>query len=203
MKRYSLNLVYICAILIISNLSLAQSNVSFKLSTLSYQFTDVQPDLAKLKITSDGKLAFEPGLIFAFEGYASSNAALKISQSFLVDKATHIAGSTQLMIKFRVAKSFKHSLYIGFGPVFHYRQTWADMENYIDEPVYNTSLDWQHKFSWLSGEIEYNYYLGKFTDLSISFNHVQAESIGLAVGLKYWFSRNPEEVVFHAQVFIK
>jgi hypothetical protein len=189
MKKHSLDFFYIFLFLVFSNGSFSQSNVSFKLSTLTYQFSDVQPELAKLKISSDGKVAIEPGLIFSFEGYASSNTALKISQSFIIDKAAHLAGYTQMMIKFRVAKSFKHALYFGIGPIFHYRQTWANMDSYIDEPVYRTSLDWQHKFSWLSGEIEYNYYLSKYCDLSISFNHIQAESIGLAVGVKYWLSR--------------
>jgi len=170
----------------------AQSNVSFKLTTLSYQFSDVQSELAKLKLSPKGKLAIEPGLIFSFEGYASSNAAIKISQAFLLDKAVHLAGFTQMMIKFKVAKSFKHAFYIGIGPIFHYRQTWENMDNYIDESIYTTSLDWQHKFSWLSGELEYNYYLSKYADLSISFNHIQAESVGLAVGIKYWLSRTPK-----------
>jgi hypothetical protein len=193
MKRSLKDIIFVSIFLILSNLLLSQSNISLKLSTLTYQFTDVQPELAKLKLSQNGQFAFEPGLIFAFEGYATSNTALKISQAFLIDKALHLAGSTQIMVKFKVAKSFKHAFYIGFGPIFHYRQTWANMDNYIDEPVYKTSLDWQHKFSWLSGEIEYNYYLSKMTDLSISFNHIQAESIGLAIGFKYWMSRTTKK----------
>lgn len=176
-----------------SFLATGQTNVSLKLSTLSYQFTETQPDLLKMNITSDGKLAAEPGLVIAYEAYASSNTALKISQAILLDKAAHLAGATQIMIKFRVAKSFKHALYMAIGPVFHYRKTWADIDTYINEPVYTTSGDWQHKFSWLSGEIEYNYYLNKMTDLSISLNHIQAESIGLEVGLKYWINKKPRK----------
>lgn len=193
MNKHSITFTFIIILLIFSQSLVAQSNIGIKLTTVTYQFTDVQPELAKLKISQNGQFAFEPGLIFAFEGYATSNTALKISQSFLLDKALHLAGSSQVMIKFRIAKSFKHAVYIGFGPVFHYRQTWANMENYIAEPVYKTSLDWQHKFSWLSGEIEYNYYLNKYTDLSISFNHIQAESIGLAIGFKYWISRTTKK----------
>lgn len=171
----------------------AQNNVSFKLSTLSYQFTDTQPGLLKLKLNQNGRLAAEPGLFFAYETYASSNTALKISQALLLDKATHLAGATQIMVKFRVAKSFKHSVYMALGPVFHFRKNWADMEGYIDEPIYNSAEDWQHRFTWISGEIEYNYYLNKYTDLSISLNHVQAESVGLAIGFKYWINKKPRK----------
>lgn len=169
----------------------SQTNLSFKLSALSYQFTDTQPELLKLNISGNGKLAAEPGLILAYEAYASSNTALKISQALLLDKAAHLAGATQIMVKFRVAKSFKHALYLAIGPSFHFRKSWADMEGYLDEPVYNTSGDWQHKFSWLSGEIEYNFYLNKMSDLSVSLNHIQAESIGIAIGYKYWINKKP------------
>lgn len=193
MKIQFIRFCILILIIGVSFLTEAQTNVSLKLSTLSYQFTETQPDLLKLNLTSNGKLAIEPGLIFSFEAYASSNTALKISQAVIIDKATHLAGATQIMIKFRVAKSFKHALYMAIGPAFHYRKTWADMNGYIDEPVYTTSGDWQHKFSWLSGEIEYNYYLNKMTDLSISLNHIQAESIGLAVGLKFWINKKPRK----------
>jgi len=136
-------------------------------------------------------LAVEPGLLFSYEGYASSTTALKLVQSLILDKAMHISGMTQLMIKFRLVKSFKHSFYFGFGPAYHYRKTWADMEAYVDEPIYNESADWQHRLNWLSGEIEYNYYLTKRSDLSVSINHTQAESIGIAFGYKYWLNKNP------------
>lgn len=183
--------VIISNILISVNLVYSQSNISLKLSTLSYQFSEAQPELVKIKLSSDGKLAIEPGLIFAYEAYASSNTAIKLSQSLLLDKALRLASVSQILIKFRLAKSFKHSVYLGIGPVFHYRQSWTKFENYTDEPVYNQSGDWQYKLSWISGEIEYNYYLSKYTDLSVSINHIQAESVGIAVGLKYWISKTP------------
>ena len=173
--------------------TIAQTNFSLMLNTLTYQFTETQPDLLKLKLSGSGQLAAEPGIIFAYEAYASSNTALKLSQALIFDKASHLAGASSIMIKFRVAKSFKHSFYMALGPTFHYRKTWADLEGYTDEPIYNTASDWQHKFSWLSGEIEYNYYLNRVTDLSISLNHIQAESIGIAFGFKYWINKKPRK----------
>lgn len=172
---------------------LAQNSVSFKANTLTCQFTETQPALAKLKLSGDGKLAAEPGIIFAYETYANSNTALKLSQAILLDKASHLAGATSVMIKFRLLKSFKHSIYLALGPTLHFRKNWADMDEYVDEPVYNSNEDWQHKISWLSAEIEYNYYLNKKTDLSISLNHVQAESVGLAIGVKYWINKKPRK----------
>ncbi|MFN8254271.1 MAG: hypothetical protein U0W24_01195 [Bacteroidales bacterium] len=170
---------------------LAQNNISLKLSTISYQFTETQPELLNLQLSENGKLAFEPGLIFSYEGYASSNTAFKFLQSAIYDKAAHFSATTQVMIKFKIAKSFKHSLYLGFGPAVHYRKSWSDMDGYVNEEVYTEKSDWQYKINWLSGELEYNFYLGKFSDLCISINHTQAESIGLAIGYKYWINKKP------------
>ena len=171
----------------------AQNNVSIKFTSLSYQFTETQPDIIKLKLSQNGQLALEPGVLLSYEGYASSTTALKVTQLFMIDKAMHFAGKTQIMIKFRIVKSFKHSLYFAIGPGLNYRKTWADIAGYIDEPIYNTSSDWQYKLNWLSGEIEYNYYLSKYFDLSVSLNHIQAESIGLAIGIKYWINKTPSK----------
>lgn len=172
----------------------AQTNASFRLNTITFQASEPQPDVLKTKLSGDGKVAAEPGIIFAYEAYASEIAALKISQSLIYDKAGHIAGGTSLMIKFQLIKAFKHSFSISAGPVMHYRQSWTDMEGYEPEPIYaEGEVDWQSKFSWISGELEYNYYLNKHTDLSISLVHIQAESVGLAIGVKKWINKKPRK----------
>ncbi len=171
----------------------AQTSISVELNTLSYQITDTQPDILKTKLSSDGKLAFEPAVVLGFDAYASSRSALHISQSFIWDKASHVAGATSVMIKFRLLKSYKHSLNIALGPVFHYRQSWADISGYENETIYNTASDWQYKFSWISGKMEYNYYLNKMNDLSISLMHIQPESVGLAIGFKHWINKKPRK----------
>ena len=93
--------------------------------------------------------------------------------------------------KIKLIKSFKHSIYFAVGPGIYYRKSWSDIEGYTNEPIYNESSGWQYKFSWLSGEIEYNYYITKYSDFTVSINNTQAESIGIAFGLKYWINKNP------------
>lgn len=193
MKLRHLFSLFLLLLIFFNNTITAQNSVSFKANTLTYQFTDTQPELANLKLTNDGKLAIEPGVIIAYEAYATSNTALKLSQAVIFDKTGHLAGATSAMIKFRLLKSFKHSIYAALGPTLHFRKNWADMDEYIDEPIYNSTDEWQHKISWLSAEIEYNYYLNRKMDLSISLNHIQAESIGLAVGVKYWINKKPRK----------
>ncbi len=167
----------------------AQSSISVKLNTETYQLSDAQPDIIKMKLSDDGKIALEPGLIFSYDAYATPNAALHISQSFILDKASRLAGASSIMLKFRIMKYYKHSLYASFGPAIHYRQTWENIAGYKPESIYKSGSDWQYKFSWISGEIEYNYYINKMNDFSLSLIHIQAESIGLAIGFKHWISK--------------
>ncbi len=191
MKRKILSTI-ILVVLLIANSEYAktQSNISVKLNSLTYQISDTQPDILHRTLSENGKLATEPGIVFAFDGYASPTAALHISQSFIYDKGSHLAGASSVMVKFRLLKYYQHSLYAAFGPTFHYRQTWENIDGYKPENYYKQGSDWQYKISWLSGEIEYNYYINKMNDLSVSLLHIQARSIGFAIGFKHWISKH-------------
>ena len=170
----------------------SQSNVNIKLLTLSYQFNDNNTNLANRSIDEDGRLAFESGFIFAYETFANTTTSLKIATSFYYDKASKLAGFQQVLIRFRLFNAFKHSMSVGFGPSFNFRQTWATMDGYKDYGIYNNNGDWQTKMSWLSGELEYNYYISKNANLSVSINLINPQSVGLAVGYKYWISKKPK-----------
>lgn len=170
----------------------SQSNINIKLSTLSYQFTDNNAGLAKLKLNENGKLAFEPGIIFAYESFATPLASLKFNMALFMDKATKLAGFPQVLIRIRLFNAFKHSMTLGLGPALFFRQTWADINGYVEDNIYTNSGSWQYKMAWLSGELEYNYYLSKNSNLSVSLNIVNPESVGLAIGYKYWISKKPK-----------
>ncbi len=168
----------------------SQSNISIKLNTLTYQITEPQTNIINRTLSDNGKLALEPGVVFSYDAYASPTAALHISQAFIFDKASHLAGATGLMVKFRIIKYYQHSFYVAFGTSLHYRQTWENIDGYLPESAYKESSDWQYKFNWLSGEIEYNYYINKMNDLSFSVLHIQAETVGFAIGIKHWISKH-------------
>ncbi len=170
----------------------SQSNVNIKLTTLSYQFTDNNTELAKQKLGASGKLAFEPGFIFSYESFATPAASLKVAMALYYDKASKMAGFPQVMIRFRLFNAYKHSLSMGFGPAFYFRQTWAYLDGYQDDGIFTEAGDWQYKMAWLSGELEYNYYISKNANLSVSLNMINPESVGLAIGYKYWISKKPK-----------
>ena len=171
----------------------SQSNLSVKLLTLTYEINAENAEFYNQTFTDNGALALEPGLIFSFEAYASKNTALKFSQSVFFDKVSSLAANSQLMFKFRIFKHYKHSLYAGIGPNFQLRKSRINILGYIDEGYFEEKGEYEYKISWLSAEIEYNIYINKKTDLSISLNHIQPISIGLAVGLKYWINKAPKK----------
>ncbi len=179
----------ICSLCFVHSIIMAQSNVNFKLNTFTWQFTDNNAHLAKLKLDDKGQFAIEPGLIAAYEAFASPLTSLKINMALLMDKAGKFAGFPQILFRFRLFNAYKHSMTIGLGPAFYFRQTWVDIEGYEANDVYQGDGSWQFRPIWITGEIEYNYYLTKMSNLSVSLGLINPESIGLAVGYKYWISK--------------
>ena len=167
----------------------AQSNLSCSFTGLGVDFGDCKnAEIYKLKISDNGKTIFEPGLRFGAEIYASPVTSLKFVQGVRMDCMQKIAGNTQVMLRFRLFKIFKHSLNIGVGPQVFYRQTWEGIDGYVDEKIYESG-SCQYKICWLSGELEYNYWITKKLDLSFAFTHLSPEVASFAVGVKYWITR--------------
>jgi len=190
--KHTLTIVFVIVFGFSASYVRSQSNINIKLTTLSYQFTDNNLALAKMKLSDNGKLAFEPGIIFAYESFATPLASLKFNMALYMDKASKMAGFPQVLIRIRLFNAFKHSMTLGLGPAFYFRQSWANIDGYVEDNVYTNSGDWQYKMAWLSGELEYNYYVSKNSNLSVSLNLMNPESVGLAIGYKYWISKKPK-----------
>ncbi|MBR4326676.1 MAG: hypothetical protein IKP73_14245 [Bacteroidales bacterium] len=138
---------------------------------------------------SDGKNPiFEPGIRLGVEVYATPATSLKAVQTFRYDVMAKLAMSTQVMLRFRIFKVYKHSVSLGVGPTFFYRRSWSGEDGYVEDDVYDDGA-LQRKIAWLSTELEYNYVVGRYTDVSFALTHMNPQGIGCAVGIKYWFTR--------------
>ncbi len=189
-----LNIFIFISIFGIVSITKGQKNISFKLlSITTNQFENRNSSIYKSKLTDNGKFTFEPGILFTYEVYANQNSALKINQALYNDRCSKLAGFSQILVKFRLGRIWKHSFSIGIGPILHYRKDWSDIEGYQDENLYKVWSDWQQRFSWISGEFEYDFYLNKKGDLSISINHIHAEGISLAIGYRHWISKKSKK----------
>lgn len=180
-------LIIILLIPIIAN---CQSNISAKLSTIVVNpFEDPNKPIYINKIDNDGLLTIEPGLQLSAEFFTYESTSIKIIQTFSNDQINYMDFSTQLLIRVILYREKRNSLLIGFGPIIHFRQNWNTFPNYQSEGIYKQTGDLQYKFSWISGEIEYNYLINRNFDLSVSANHFHPQAFGLLIGGKYWFSR--------------
>ncbi len=170
----------------------SQSNISFKLNTISYNFLKNENSmLYNSKITPNGELTFEPGIQVAYEFFGNSYTSFKIKQLVKVDACSKISGSTQIMIRGKFFSKWKSSFYIGVGPVLFYRDTWTSIDNYIENNFYSQVSIFDYRNIWLSGEIEYSYTINRNGSFAISLNHINGNSLGVTVGYKYWISRKP------------
>lgn len=189
MMFYAKRLLLAVCICMSATLCMAQSNISAALTGLGIDFGDrTNAPIYKIKADNEGKIQLEPGIRLGGEIYASDITSIKFAQTIKLDCMKKAAFSTQVMLRFRVFKIYKHSLSVGIGPCGFYRQTWEESEGYVEDNVYHSG-SFQTKICWLSGEIEYNYYLSKKNDLSFAITHSNPESMGFAIGIKHWISR--------------
>lgn len=168
---------------------MAQSNIGLDITSIGFDFGDGEnADIYKMKVGDGKSTLMEPGLRFSGEVYASDITCLKFAQTLRFDSMNKLAMSSQIMLRVRIFKIYKHSLGIGVGPTAFYRQTWENEPGYSDKGVYSSG-SMQTKVNWLSAEMEYNYYLNKHNDLSVCLIHLNPESMGIAIGFKHWISR--------------
>ena len=187
MKKIIITFVFI--LLFISGQA-QKSNISIKLIPFSYNpFNNPNYNLINHKITKDGLLTFEPGIQLGFEIFGNDYTSFKMTQSVQYDAMSKFMGATQIMLRRRLLKKWKHSVYIGVGPVFYIRQSWFNIPGYKEEQYFHTANSLQYYLMWLSGELEYNFSISKKSDLTASLNHIAPRSFGFLIGYKYWFNR--------------
>lgn len=168
----------------------AQQNISFLLFGPSFDLGD-RENSAIYKTMPGEEKAFmlEPGVRFSVEVYATPGTSFKFVQTARFDSMHKLSFSSQMMIRFRLFQVYKHSLSFGFGPTAFYRQSWAEIDGYIDEKLYETKRTIQTRINWASAELEYNYVISKLNDISFAVLHHGPEAIGFGIGLKHWFTR--------------
>ncbi len=182
-------LAALCVILLASSVADAQSNISVAFTGFGFDFGKGENvPIYKRKIVDGKSPIFEPGLRIGAEVYASPATSIKVAQTFRYDVMARVSMSSQLMLRFRVFKVYKHSVSLGVGPTAFYRKSWSDIDGYVDDGVYDDG-SMQHKIAWLSTELEYNYVIGRFTDISFAMTHMTPKGMGFALGIKYWFTR--------------
>jgi hypothetical protein len=182
-------IAFVAAMFFMFDVAWAQCNVSAAFTGFGFDFGKGENvGIYKRKISENKSPIFEPGLRFGVEVYASPATSLKAVQTFRYDVMNRMSMSSQIMLRFRVFRVYKHSVSLGVGPTAFYRKSWSDIDGYVDEDIYHDG-SMQYQIAWLSTELEYNYVLGRDWDASFALTHMHPKGMGFAVGMKYWFTR--------------
>ncbi len=175
------------------NVVLSQNNVGLKFFGVVGDFSDNKiPEIMTTKLDESGKYLIEPGAVLSYEHFSSTDDlfSLKFYQGAFVDATGQLSGFTHLGLRRAIFQLWKHSITIGFGPTLMYQQDRSVFPQYVPDEDYQKKNEWEYRIAWLSGEFEYNYYINKKLDISLSFFPVHKMSYTFSLGLKYWFSRS-------------
>jgi len=192
MNRKSINTCFIAAFLLISTVATAQQNLSVKAFGVTADFWDKHdPSIYPNKLDQTGRYLFEPGIELSYEVFSSFHElfSFEFVQGGYYDAVGQLAGFSHIGVRRKFLQLYKHSMTIGFGPSFHYWQNRDNVEGYVRHESVGNQNGIEYRLAWISGELEYNYFLGKKSDISLSINNIHPNALTLAVGYTYWITR--------------
>jgi hypothetical protein len=174
----------------------AQSNVSLKYFGLTmHPFGDQTAYLQPYKLDDNARFVLNFGGFGSYEKYVWEEIiSVKAMQGVFTDCSAGLAGITHLGLRVSGEKG-RHRLGIGIGPTLFYREDWNRFDGYKDSGfLRRTDHKWlgpiQYKFFWYGLEMEYDYRLGKRTDLSVGFTPGFPFVFTWSVGAKYWINKD-------------
>lgn len=146
------------------------------------------PEIFPYKLDKKGYVAVNYGAIVGYDRFVVRQAhAVRMQQAVYADCSGSLAGFSHIGWRGLIFKRGNHSLNGGIGPTLVYRRDWNRIEGYKDDGYFNRSGDWQYKFYWYAGELEYNYKLASSTDLSINLIPGLPELVSFGVGVRRRF----------------
>ncbi|NPA68174.1 MAG: hypothetical protein GXO50_06155 [Chlorobi bacterium] len=177
-------LVFTFVLAVFSSAAFSQSGLSAELLTVStHPFAGQNLSLHMHKIDKNGYITFEPGIIISYNRHIKKRISIKISTAALKDRFDTFAGYGTAMLKYKILKYYKHSVYAGAGLSVFYETDKSYIEDWINEDNYKLSGNTLYKIS-ISGFLEYNYRINKKTDLVLSINHTHLKSFALGTGIR-------------------
>jgi hypothetical protein len=144
----------------------AQFSVGIAVGGIGYHpREDKNVEYYRWKIDRSGKLAGYAGVTFFATYRLNSYLGIKVLQSIVPrDCAGKFAGITHLGVNVYDDvigwNSARHEFSLSFGPFWYYRKNWRQLEGYANDPDFikmNADQNWERKFVWHGGQIEYLY----------------------------------------------
>ncbi|RDV15535.1 hypothetical protein DXT99_08580 [Pontibacter diazotrophicus] len=146
------------------------------------------PEMFPNRLDNKGYITFNYGAIVGYDRFVVRDViSVRVEQGLYADCAAVLAGFTHIGWRGLIFRKNRHSLNGGVGPTLVYRRDWNNIEDYVDDGYFERKGDWQYKFYWYAGELEYNYKLKKNTDLSVNLVPGIPELVSFGVGIRKRF----------------
>lgn len=155
----------------------AQFTVGIKFGGLAFHQQKVNPNYYRLSIDKKGRWVGYLGCSITAGYQFNPYIGVKIIQTLMpYDCAGKFSGITHIGIDFQDRiigiDNAKHNLSASFGPLFYYRKNWAHVPNYYKDEGFvkqNVAGNWERKFVWYGGQIQYDFKLNQRHKLSTNF----------------------------------
>lgn len=172
----------------------AQNNFGVAIPFLTYHLQkDEQPYLQPNRLDKHAKFVLNYGIIANYERMIYKNRlSIKVAQAAYSDCATLFGGFTHLALRYKFIATQRHELRAGFGPTFIYRQSWYRFPGYSPSNQYlKKHGDWQYAFSFIAGEIEYDYKLNERASINVNVIPAIPDLLFFSAGFRYWLKPIP------------
>jgi hypothetical protein len=170
----------------------SQDNFTVKFFGFSFHPDgDINAENMPTKIDKNGVAVVNLGLYFGYEKFVHKDkVSLKVITAYYSDCGGLFSGLVHVGVRGVILQLDKFSINGGLGPTFIYRRSWySKFDNYVNSGFYsgNETDFWQYKFLWYGGEIEFNYKLNEFLDLSVTLVPGYPKLIDVSIGVRYRF----------------
>jgi hypothetical protein len=146
------------------------------------------PQIFPNKLDEKGYATINYGVIAGYDRYLVRTVhAVRLQQAIYADCSGSLAGFSHIGWRGLIFQTGKHSLNGGLGPTLVYRKDWNRIEGYQDDGYFKRQGEWQYKFYWYAGELEYNYQLTFKTDISMNIIPGIPELISFGAGIRRRF----------------
>lgn len=157
---------------------------------------DVNADNMPTKIDRNGVVVVNIGIYLGYESFFyKDKLSFKTVTAFYSDCGGLFSGLIHVGFRGVIIEKKRFSINGGLGPTFIYRRSWySKFDDYVNSGFYkgNETNYWQYKFLWYGGELEFNYKLNKYLDLSTTFIPGYPKLLELSFGVRYRFQKMPE-----------
>lgn len=184
--------VLVLLLLFFSILGFSQDNFTVKFFGFSFHPDgDVNADNMPTKIDKNGVAVVNLGVYLGYEKFVyKDKLSLKAVNAYYSDCGGLFSSLIHFGFRGVILQMDKFSINGGFGPTFIYRRSWySKFDNYVNSGFYNGNETdfWQTKFLWYGGELEFNYQLTEFLDLSATLVPGYPKLIDVSIGIRYRF----------------